>query len=279
MKATSIPFIPKKKWRSAFVGNYASAFRGAGIEFGNIREYVPGDDSKYIDWRSSAKGNKLFVKEFEESRNVTILLFLDAAANMSFGTIPTKKWQKTLELFEVLAYGAAQNHDRIGGGIFGAEPKVFFPAKSGMTNAHLIKHRYTEASLAPEPGFSSSGRLVKALYKKQLKRNVIFIVSDAFDDIDPQELRSLASRNEMVFIQILDPFEISGIIPFGVRLSDGHQTVSVAEGKDTTAFLQAMHLQMEKTKKMIGNVGGSYLSLATDEDVYAALFRFFKTRQ
>ena len=97
-----------------FSGEYHTAFKGRGMAFSEVREYLPGDDIRAIDWNVSARFNHTFVKIFEEERELTVMLLVDVSASGEFGT--NKQFKKDLmtELCAVLAFSAIQNNDKIG---------------------------------------------------------------------------------------------------------------------------------------------------------------------
>ena len=152
MKNTALPIFPKKQILSAFFGGYKSAFRGSGVEIGNIREFDPSDDAKYIDWRSSAKGNKLFVKQFEESRSVKFLFFLDAGMNMQLYLDAISKKQYVSDLFSLLSFSALSAHDLVGGGVFDRKLLDFVEAKNGLKGVSFLRQSY-EKNIAMSRAF------------------------------------------------------------------------------------------------------------------------------
>ena len=95
-------------------GNYESAFRGQGIEFSEVREYIPGDDIRSIDWKVTARMNVPFIKEFHEERELTILILIDLSSSQNFGTVDNIKKDIATELSAVLSYLALKNNDKIG---------------------------------------------------------------------------------------------------------------------------------------------------------------------
>ena len=119
-------------------GAFNSKFRGGGIEFSEVREYVPGDDVKRIDWNVSARFNEPFVKVFEEERELTVILVLDVSGSSDFGTKEITKKGLMLELAAVLAFSAVANNDKVGAIFVSDQVEKFIPAKKGRAHAFMI---------------------------------------------------------------------------------------------------------------------------------------------
>ncbi|HSQ58834.1 MAG TPA: DUF58 domain-containing protein, partial [Acidobacteriota bacterium] len=97
-----------------FSGAYRSAFRGQGLEFAEVREYVPGDDIRSIDWNVTARAGRPFVKRFDEERELTVIVALDLSGSLSFGSRARAKRDAAAEAGALLALAAARNRDRVG---------------------------------------------------------------------------------------------------------------------------------------------------------------------
>ena len=97
-----------------FAGHYHSAFKGRGIEFAEVREYVPGDDVRSIDWHVTARRGQLYMKQYVEERELTVMLLVDLSASGHFGSVRQRKIDLATELCAILALSAIMNHDRVG---------------------------------------------------------------------------------------------------------------------------------------------------------------------
>src|SRR5579864_5114528 len=95
-------------------GAYRSAFRGKGVEFEEIREYVPGDDTRSIDWNVTARLGRPHIKRFSEEREQSLMFLLDASRSTIFGSGSQRKIDSLAEIFSVLAFAAASNSDEVG---------------------------------------------------------------------------------------------------------------------------------------------------------------------
>jgi len=118
-------------------GEYHSAFKGQGMEFSEVREYQPGDDIRNIDWNVTARSGKPFVKIFEEERELTVMLMVDASSSGEFGSVEQTKNEIAVEICALLAFSAIKNNDRVGLIIFTDHVERFIPPKKGRK--HVLR--------------------------------------------------------------------------------------------------------------------------------------------
>src|SRR6476469_5938958 len=113
-RVAQLEILSSRLIRAGFAGDYHSAFHGRGIEFSQVREYMPGDDIRTIDWNVTARSGVPHVKEFIEERDLTILVAIDVSGSMSFGSVDWRKCDIAAELASVFAFSAVSNSDRVG---------------------------------------------------------------------------------------------------------------------------------------------------------------------
>ena len=120
-----------------FAGEYHSAFKGRGMEFAEVREYLRGDDVRTIDWNVTARTGSPYVKVFDEEREQTVMLLVDASASGAFGSVRQMKGEVGVEISALLAFAAIKNNDRVGLLIFTDVVEVFVPPKKGRK--HVLR--------------------------------------------------------------------------------------------------------------------------------------------
>src|SRR5437867_2582407 len=120
-----------------FAGRSGSVFKGRGVEFEEVRPYVPGDEVRDIDWNVTARLGSPYVKRFVEERELTVLLVVDVSRSMRFGTAGTEKRELAAELCAVLGFAAIANNDRVGLVLAGSRVEHFVPPARGRT--HLLR--------------------------------------------------------------------------------------------------------------------------------------------
>lgn len=115
--------------QNIFAGEYHSAYKGRGVIFSEVREYVPGDDVRDIDWNVTARHNKPFVKVYEEERELTVMLLVDVSGSRLFGAAGDNKMEKMAEIAATLAFSSIQNNDKVGMILFSDKIEKFIPPK------------------------------------------------------------------------------------------------------------------------------------------------------
>lgn len=190
---------------SVLSGAYSSSFRGRGMEFAEVREYVPGDEIRAIDWNVTARQGHPFVKKFTEERELTVLLAVDASASGDFGTQSEMKGELMATLSALLAFSAIQNNDRVGLLIFTSTVERFIPPQKGRKHVlrvirELLYHKPRERGTDIANAIAHANRLLS-------HRAVVFLVSDFAAPDFEKPLRLLQRRHDAVAIKVTDPRE------------------------------------------------------------------------
>ena len=186
-------------------GEYHSVFKGQGIEFDEVREYVPGDDIRSIDWNVTARMGVPFVKRFCEERELTILFLVDVSGSLCFGSSQRTKSERAAELTCLLALSAIKNQDKVGLILFSDRIEKHIPPRKGRTAA-LRLVREVLAAEETRRGTSLAGAL-RFLNQIQKRRAVVFVISDFMDTAYERELRVTARRHDVICCTLTDPRE------------------------------------------------------------------------
>ncbi|MEE9126779.1 MAG: DUF58 domain-containing protein [Planctomycetota bacterium] len=190
-------------------GGYTSVFRGTGIEFDEVREYVEGDDPRMVDWNVTARTGRPYVKKYMEERELTVLFLLDVSASTGFGTTPDQRGgvrtvrETAAEFCACIALAAQRNNDKTGLIAFSDRTELYVPAKKG--SFHVL--RLIRDVLALEAGGSGSDLRAALDYagRVQRKRAIVFVISDFLVDDFQQALSLVARRHDVVAVRIMDP--------------------------------------------------------------------------
>src|SRR6185503_18446634 len=146
-RVRDLELVSARMIRAGFAGDYHSAFHGRGIEFSQVREYIPGDDIRAIDWNVTARTGVPHVKEFIEERDLTVIIAVDVSASMAFGSVDWRKCDIAAELTAVFAFAAVENMDRVGLLLFSENVRRFIPARRGRPHAQTIVHTAVNAAM------------------------------------------------------------------------------------------------------------------------------------
>ncbi|MBK8976100.1 MAG: DUF58 domain-containing protein [Planctomycetes bacterium] len=206
-------------------GGYSSVFRGSGIEFDEIREYVPGDDPRSVDWNVTARVGRPFVKEFVEEREHTLVFLLDLSASMDAGFGVWSPRRMAARIAACLALSAVENDDKVGLIAFGAGVERFVPPRKGARHALRIVRdclalQVTTPTTALAPAVEYASRALR-------RHAVVFVMSDFLGFGDPagawqRNLALCAHRHDVIAVRILSPeLDVDALAEVGpVRLRD-----------------------------------------------------------
>jgi len=184
------------------LGQYRSAFRGTGLVFTDIREYQPGDDVKHIHWKATARTGKVFVKSYEEDRQLRVLLAVDMSASMR-ALNQNSAYAKALEFAATVGALTQRGNDLFGLSLFADKPLAYLLPKSGAKRTHQIL-----SSLMTEQGNYQQTDLAAALHNISVtlrKPSIIFVLSDFLCPPFAAELKTLSMLHDVVLVQIESP--------------------------------------------------------------------------
>lgn len=193
--------------RAGFAGDYHSAFHGRGIEFSQVREYMPGDDIRTIDWNVTARSGVPHVKEFVEERDLTVIIAVDMSGSMAFGSADWRKCDIAAELVSVFAFSAVENSDRAGLLLFSDSVRTFIPPRRGRTHAQVIVRAAVEGAMRGTGGNADADNAVRFLERVAGRRAVVLVVSDFLDLSFERPLNRLNRKHDVIAIPIFDPRE------------------------------------------------------------------------
>jgi uncharacterized protein (DUF58 family) len=195
----------RRRVQTLFAGEYHSAFKGQGMDFAEVREYVPGDEVRALDWNVSARMGSPFVKVFQEERELNMLLVVDVSASGRFGSGAKSKREWMAELGAVLAFSAMQSRDKAGLILFSDRIERHVPPAKGTRHglrlirdllSHEAQGRGTDLGLA-----------LQHIQRTQKKRAIIFLISDFQAPLEPRALRALARKHDLVALSVRDRLE------------------------------------------------------------------------
>jgi len=268
-----------------FAGNYASAFRGSGLEFEESRPYVPGDDVTVLDWSATARTGELYVKRFREERNQTLLFVLDTSASMRFGTTGCNKAETAASALALVVAAAGRAGDRTGAIAFDAGLRDEVPAGRGSRHGlRVIRSAVAWAARPQGPTRLAAG--LRSARARARRRSVVFVLSD-FRDPEREPLRAelaeLARRHDLIAAPILDPSdeELPRVGP--LRIADPERpselrVLHTGRAAVRRRYRSAALAWRERLERDLRTAGAEVLWLRTDRSPLYALGRFFAER-
>jgi uncharacterized protein (DUF58 family) len=206
-KVRRIQIRTKHAVNDVFAGQYHSSFKGRGMEFDEVREYVPGDDIRAIDWNVTARTGLPHIKKFVEEREMTVMLLVDVSASNRFGSSTQLKRDLAAEVTAVLAFSATRNNDRIGLLLFAEEVEKYIPPKKGTR--HVLRIVREVLSYQPQKKGTRGAPPLDYLNHICPRRSVAFLISDfIFSDPFEQALKTTARRHDLISVMIGDRREV-----------------------------------------------------------------------
>ena len=260
-------------------GAYNSKYRGGGIEFSEVREYIPGDDVKRIDWNVSARHNSLYVKEFVEENELNIYLILDLSASTNFGFTKSK-----LDLgFEVavsLMFLALKNNDRLGLGIFTDQLEKFIPSKKGKRQ--LLKIIKELIEYKPKSKETDILKSLSTLKNKLKRKSIIYIISDFLSDDYQKPLKFLKLHHEVILINISDIKE-KEIPEIGYAYIEDVETgeqilVNTSSKSFQKQYREIMEQRIIENQKKIKKIGIDMINLTDQESFDITINKYFRNK-
>jgi len=274
---------------NTLAGEYHSVFKGRGMDFDEVREYVPGDEVRTIDWNVTARAGRPFVKKFTEERELTILLLVDVSASGNFGSAMQSKRELAAELASVLAFSAIRNSDKVGLILYTDRIEQYIPPKKGRR--HVL--RVAREILFHQP-VGRGTDTVKALdFANHIlrRRAIAFLISDFQSSGDPDQaladlrraMRQTNRRHDLVALHIEDSREKS-LPDVGMLAIEDAETGEVVELDTANPEVRSRFAQgaTDRTQRLVRGFRAEAidtLELDTAKPYLPALQHFFKTRE
>lgn len=283
-KIKRIKIFTKRLMKSSLIGDYLSAFKGSGLEFDQLRDYNVGDDIRFIDWNSSAKMNKIMVKQFVEERDRSVILLIDISASTTFSSQQELKKDMIAQVAASLAFIAANNKDKVGALFFSDKVEKWIPPKRG--NLHLGKIIEFIFSIKPQNSQTNVFEALKFLIGLKKRNSVAFVLSDWIDDVnDYSKILKVAScEYDLVGIRFLDNREKDlpdvGLLQTQDLESGEHFTIDtrVRIGKNKNDLNLFLKTRLLEQKDLFEKYRIDLLDLLVGKSFINPMISFFRQR-
>lgn len=264
-------------------GLHRSPYRGFSIEFAEHREYAPGDDLRYLDWKVFGRTDKFYLKQFEEETNLVCYLVVDASRSMSYQSAqtPWSKWEYAQALAAALAYVVLAQQDSVG--LVAFDQAVRTMVRPGAHPSHLKEIIAGLEQIQPE-GKTQMAQVLHELAERFSRRGLVLVLSDFFDEVEGL-VRALAHfrhrRHDVILMQVLDRAEEE--FPFEeLTLFEGLEEARhvTADGRAVrAAYLRHFHASLRRLQQGCREHGMEYVRVRTDQPVDSALRTFLTARR
>jgi uncharacterized protein (DUF58 family) len=279
-KIRRIQIYTSRAVNASFAGQYESVFKGRGMQFDEVREYMPGDDIRTIDWNVTARTGKPYIKRFVEEREMTVLFAVDLSASGDFGTVNKAKNELAAEFCAVLAFAAAKNNDKVGLLIFTDQVELYIPPKKGISHMlrlvrELLYFKMSKRKTDISQALDYLGRVVR-------KRATVFLVSDFIETGFKKTLGLLNKRHDVIAVSVRDQAEIAlpgiGLVEFADAESGEVILIDTSSRQFRDKYSNTCAQRFNELKNMLRTINVDCISINTDKSYIQDLVSFFHMR-
>ncbi len=262
-------------------GAHKSPFRGFAIEFAQHREYVPGDDTRHLDWKVLGRSDRYYIKQYEQETNYVAHLLLDGSESMKYGSGTVSKLDYGRTIAACLAYLILLQRDAVSVGVFDAKVREHHPRTDSLAKIHDICATLSAFQPTRQTSITT---VLQELARQVKRRGIVILISDLFDEEEKvmdgiKQLRF--GGHEVIVFHVLDPYELEfpfqGSVEFDGLEQTGKVTTRPAELRKSylaefNGFLDRMRLGCERN-------GCPYVRVATNQAWGEVLSAYLATRQ
>lgn len=284
-KIQEIEIRTKSLVNTLFAGDYKSSFKGRGIEFLDVREYLPGDDVRTIDWKVTARFGKPYVKKYAEERELIVILVVDASGSERFGTRRQFKLEQAATIAATLAFSAVRNNDKVGLLFFTDKVEKFIPPRKGRF--HVLRLIRDILYFSPEGKATDPILALEFLMHILKRRAIVFFISDFIGDgFKPDQIRIplgvAAKRHDLVALTINDPSEDDlpnlGLVDFEDAETGEILTIDTRDKVLRDRYHLYRQQKSEERERLFKMMGIDHIDVKTSEDFSNKLHKFFQVR-
>jgi uncharacterized protein (DUF58 family) len=317
-KVKRIQIRTKRIVNDVLGGEYRSSFRGRGMEFEEVREYLPGDEIRSIDWNVTARTGTPYIKRYREERELVVMLVVDVSPSSEFGTVNRLKRDIANELCAVLSFSAINNNDKVGLILFSDTIEKFVPPRKGKTHVLRVIRELLystdvdkDESTKKQNIFTKSWKGIKDFFislkpdgknktnikrtdistaldflnRVTKKRSVVFLVSDFMDKGYTEKLRLTNKKHDLVCAVIEDPLEkeLPEGLPSLIELEDAEtgNLIEIDFGSERVRkdYKSYIHRKRKERDNIFTQSSIDSIYIDTGKDYIQELMKFFKMRE
>ena len=265
---------------SLFAGEYRSIFKGHGMEFAEVREYMPGDEVRSIDWNVTARMGRPFVKRYIEERELTVMLAVDLSGSSQFGTVSRFKAEMAIELAAVLTMSAVRNNDRVGVLLF--TDRVEHVVRPGKGRRHALRIIRDVLVHRPEGTGTDIEGALEYLNRLLPHRAIVFLISDLIDPGVERPLKHLSRRHDVIVAPLEDPSEWNlpdiGVARFVDPETGQVVSVDTSDRRVREGFQKTSEEERGTRRQLLRRLAIDEVPVNTRDGYLEALLKFFRAR-
>lgn len=279
-KVRTVELKTRRLVNESMAGEYHSVFKGRGMAFAEVREYQAGDDVRIIDWNVTSRMGHPYVKIYDEERELTVMLLVDASSSGQFGTRRQLKGEMAIEISALLAFSAIKNNDRVGLAIFTDRVETFIPPKKGRD--HVLRVIRELLCFKPQSQGTDIAAALDYLNRVLRKKSVVFLLSDFMDMEFDRPMRLTSKRHDLVAMSITDPRELEmpdvGLIELEDAETGQRALVDTGDAGFRRRYGEIALQRRTDLKRRLGSMDVDYVEIRTDKAYDKPLMHFFRRR-
>lgn len=280
-KVKRIEIDTRKIVNNIFSGEYHTRFKGQGMTFSDFREYVAGDDVRSISWTLTARAGKPFIKNFEEERELTMILAVDISGSQDYGSKNYFKGETLTYVAATLAFSAVKNHDQVGLLLFSNDVELYIPPKKGRAQVYrIIRELLYFKPKNSSTRIASGLDFLRGILKK---RATIFLLSDFQDTNYENSLRLLERKHEVIAGLVQDETEFLFPDVGIIELQDSETGEMIMVDTSNPMFRHEMKTKFksdfDQFQRKLAKSGVRSFSFSPDENYHHALMAFFRRKK
>jgi uncharacterized protein (DUF58 family) len=272
----------RKQVSASTSGAWHSRYKGRGMSFSESRAFADGDDPRHVDWLATARTGDLFVKQFVEERELTVLLVVDLSASMTTGSRASLRRQLAAECAAVLAMSAGRNQDKVG--LVGFTTKTERLVRPAKGRAHVLRIIRDVLALKPAERRTELVPALDVASHLAHNRSIVVVISDLVGVPVPVErLRSLGARHDVVVVQLADPLDSVlpdvGLLSVTDPESGRDRVVDTSDARVRAAWASSALAAQAARVQQLRKAGVEHLVVDVGaEDATQPLLRFLRQR-
>ena len=279
-KVRLVEIKTRKLVNNLFGGEYHSAFKGSGMEFAEVREYIAGDDVRSIDWNVTARTGKPYIKKYDEERELSVIIMVDVSASSFFGTGNSLKTDVMIELSSIISFSAIKNNDKVGLLLFSDKIEKYIPPSKGKKHVLRVIREliYHQSSY----NLTNINIPLEHIQKVIKRKSVLFLLSDFWSPDFTKSIKLVNKKHDLINIQILDATEKNimdlGLIKFHDIETQKSIWLNTGNNKNRIQINKNIIQINKNIKKIFTKNKIDFISINSNNDYIKPLEIFFRNR-
>jgi len=278
-KIRHIQIATKRILSGSMIGDSRSAFKGSGYEFDQIREFQLGDDVRYIDWKSSARLQKLLMKQYIEERSRTIILAIDVSSSAFFSSADSSRWESFQKIASVLSLVAEYSKDQVSLILFSDKIDFFIPPGKGHSHVYLIMNKIFEWKR--KKSHTSFTPVLRHLAQMNRRDGVVFLISDFLVEKQESLFAVIARMYDIIAIRSLDKYEkvipSVGFLPVE-DVETGESFLLDTRGRNNISLQKYLEYRLEDQNKFFKKYRIDCFDINNPKTLISDIICFFRRR-